>query len=335
MPAEDLTPPALPSTNYPFPSGSLLPAVQAVANAKIPPDATAQPLPPPLPEARRSIAPIWHTIVLVVAILAFSIWGGIRSSDGGSEPLSAFKGSLLGHYAMSGVFELLVVGWVAIGLRLRKVPFRSLFGELPRGLNNIVMETGIAAAFWLCSMFVLATFGITWNLVQTHIYKQQVAIHDQKQAQSEAQQKAGQTPAPIPPKPKSPQQQQTDMARQLMSLAPSNGIEIAAWGLLCVIVGFSEELIFRGYLQWQGSLLLRNAVLGAVLSSLVFGGAHAYQGLRGMCLIGIFGALFAIITIMRRNLFPGMIAHAWHDFLTGMMLALIREMHLLDKLPTS
>ena len=197
------------------------------------------------------------------------------------------------------------------------------------------METGIAAAFWLCSMFVLATFGITWNLVQTHIYKQQVAIHDQQQAQSEAQRKAGETPAPIPPKPKSPQQQQTDMARQLMGLAPSNGIEIAAWGLLCIIVGFSEELVFRGYLQWQSSLLLRSTILGAVLSSLVFGGAHAYQGLRGMCLIGIYGALFAIITIMRRNLFPGMVAHAWHDFLTGMALALIREMHLLDKLPKS
>ena len=38
------------------------------------------------------------------------------------------------------------------------------------------------------------------------------------------------------------------MVRQLMELGPANGIEVAGWALLCIIVGFSEELIFRGFL---------------------------------------------------------------------------------------
>ena len=340
MPADDQTPPAIytetadtgeiPYVDVHAPDSSPVDA----SNEYVSPE-TAPPLPPPPPSAvRTGIAPIWHTVILIAGILGFSVWGGIRAAAG-TEPIAALKGSRLGHYALSGVFELLLVGWVALGLRLRKVPFRSIFGALPRGLNNIVMELGIAAAFWLCSMFVLASFGLTWNLVQTQIYKHQLVIHDQQQAKSEAQQKAGQTPEPVSPKPKSPQQQQTEMAHQLMGFAPSNGIEIAGWGLLCLIVGFSEELVFRGYLQWQGSLLFRNVILGAILSSLVFGGAHAYEGLRGMCLIGIYGGLFATITLIRRNLFPGIVAHSWHDFLTGMLLALLRQTHMLDKLPAS
>ena len=123
------------------------------------------------------------------------------------------------------------------------------------------------------------------------------------------------------------------MARQLMELAPANGVEIAAWGLLCLVVGFSEELIFRGYLQSQSIALLRNLPVGVVLTALIFGAAHGYQGVRGIVLISIYGALFGCITLLRKNLFPGMLAHSWHDFATVMLLAFIRATHLLDHLP--
>jgi hypothetical protein len=38
---------------------------------------------------------------------------------------------------------------------------------------------------------------------------------------------------------------------------------------------------------------------------------------------------------MRRSLFPGILAHAWHDFFMGLMLAFIRATHMLDKLHIS
>jgi membrane protease YdiL (CAAX protease family) len=299
--------------------------------------------PPPPPETqphelqdlpRHGIAPIWHTLLLVAGILTFSLWGGLRS-DAGSEPISAMKGSRVLHYAVSGVFELALVGWVAIGLRLRKIRFRSLLGALPRGLNNITMEIGISAIFWLASMFVLASVGITWTIAQDHIYKTELAAHNQQHQQHEAQKSQGTTPPPESPKPESPQQQQIKMARKLMSFAPENGIEIAAWGALCLIVGFSEELVFRGYMQVQGIQLLRSVVAGVIFSALIFGAAHGYEGLRGMTTICIYGALFSGITLVRRNLLPGMVAHAWHDFATGLALALVRATHLLDKLPSA
>jgi membrane protease YdiL (CAAX protease family) len=267
-------------------------------------------------------------LVLVAVIIGFSVWGGIRTSGSGNEPMTSLNGSLLLHYAMSSVFELILVAWVALGLRLRRIPFLSLLGNLPRGLNDITKEVGIAALFWLCSMFILSSVALTWSVVQNQVYQHQL------NAQEQGTKASGPNSAKTP-KLESPAEQQIKMARKLMALAPSNALEIAAWGALCLIVGFSEELIFRGYLQSQGILLLRSAFVGVLFSALVFGAAHAYQGPRGMVLIGVYGALFSGIALIRRNLLPGMIAHTWHDFATGMLLAFIRETHLLEKLPHS
>jgi len=287
------------------------------ADALIPPSLPSSNLLPP-PSAQTRIAPIWHTAILVVGILAFSIWGAMRSAGAGSEPMTTLKGSRLLHYAMTGVLELVVVGWVALGMRLHRTPFRTLFGIMPRGFNAIVKEAGAAALFWICSMVVLGVVGLAWNVIQTQTYHHQLSK---------------QTPSAHAPAPESPQQQKIKLIRKLMELAPGTVPEILAWGLLCIAVGFSEELIFRGYLQQQGIALLRGVPLGVIFSALVFGAAHAYEGTTGMVQIAIFGALFSAITLIRRNLLPGMIAHTWHDFATGMFLALIRETHLLDRIP--
>jgi membrane protease YdiL (CAAX protease family) len=267
--------------------------------------------PTPTPKTRRGIAPLWHTVVLVVAIIAISIVGADRMTAAGSgDPHRII------HYALSALLELVLVGFVFLGLRLRRVPLRSLFGVFPCGLNNITKELGIALLFWLVSMFVLGTTALAWSAVQTAIYDRHVK---------------SQSPSAV--KEPSPQQQQIEMAKKLMTLAPANGLEIAAWGALCIVVGFSEELVFRGYLQLQSISLLRSTALGLAISALVFGAAHGYQGIRGMCLISIYGALFGGIALLRRNLLPGMLAHSWHDFATGLLLSLIRETRLLDRLP--
>jgi uncharacterized protein len=292
--------------------------------------------PDPQPAQPRGIAPVWHTLVLVVGILIFSIWGAKSTTSGTLNPLAPVHSAAhatsdgsdpvrLIRYSLTAALELIVVAWVAFGLRLRKTSLRSLFGTWPRGLNDITKEAGIAALFWICAMSILVSFAFSWNFVQTRIYNHQTASQSSHPSQSK----------PGSAKQKSPQEEQAEMARQLMELAPANGIEIAAWGLLCLIVGFSEELIFRGYLQTQCIGLLHRIPVSVLLTAIVFGAAHGYQGLRGICLITVYGALFSVLTLLRKNLFPGMLAHSWHDFATGMLLALIRATHLLDRLPLS
>lgn len=298
------------------------------------------PAPAILPEAiselpkPRGIAPIWHTLVLVLAILGYSVWGAIGAESGSTNPIAPPSGAAhaaaagtdhvrLIRYALTGALELAIVLWIAFGLRLRKVPFRTLFGAWPKGLNGYTMEILISAAFWVSSMIILLVCALSWLLVQTQIYQHETAKQSAPSSQS----------SPSNEKPKSPEQQQSELVNQLTQLAPANGIEIAAWGFLCLIVGFSEEIIFRGYMQSQAIALLRNTPIAVILTAIVFGAAHGYQGVRGIFLIAIFGSLFGIITLMRKNLLPGMIAHSWHDFATGVALALIRSSHLLEHLP--
>jgi hypothetical protein len=71
-------------------------------------------------------------------------------------------------------------------------------------------------------------------------------------------------------------------------------------------------------------------VVGGVLfSSVIFGAAHGYQGVRNMVLLTLFGSLFALLAVVRRNLRAGMFAHAWHDFFMGLMLSLLKWKHLI------
>jgi membrane protease YdiL (CAAX protease family) len=306
-------------------------------------------LPEPKPKPR-GIAPLWHTLLLVAAILGFSYWGADRKNpiDVVPVPHAADKTPAtktpveekaprtssvrLIRYGLSGALELALVGWVAIGVRLRGIPFRSLFGALPKDLNHVTMELGIAAVFWILAMVILGTFALTWNAVSGRVYQHQLKSQQATSTGSTDHTASAPQAASKAPAPKSPKQQQKEMIGKLMELAPATGVEIASWALLCLLVGFSEELIFRGYLQLQGIAFLRGVPMGVVFCALVFGFAHGYQGLRGICLITIYGGLFSGITLLRRSLFPGIVAHSWHDFFTGMLLAFIRSTHLLDKL---
>jgi len=301
----------------------------------LPPEAPLTADAPPPAKQPRGIAPIWHTVVLVIGILAFSIWGSMRADTGDLNPLAPVHGGnhaatgadrvRLIRYGLTGALELVIVAWVALGLRLRKTPFRSIFGRWPRDLNTFTMEAGVALLFWIASMAVLATLALSWNAVETKIYDHQVKSQSHNPSQ----------PSSPADKPKSPLEKQSEMAKQLMDLAPANGLELAAWGALCLVVGFSEELVFRGYLQSQGISIMHRIPIAILFSSLVFGAAHGYEGVRGICIITVYGALFSGLTLLRRNLFPGMLAHSWHDFATGLFLAFLRSSHILEHLPLS
>jgi uncharacterized protein len=97
-----------------------------------------------------------------------------------------------------------------------------------------------------------------------------------------------------------------------------------------MLVGFTEELVFRGYLQQQFTAWSRGAAAAGVLfSAIVFGSAHGYEGVRAMFLLMVFGALFSLLALFRRNLRAGMFAHGWHDAIAGLTVALLHSRHVL------
>ena len=248
-----------------------------------------------------AVAPIWHTLVLVAFILAVSLRGVYRHPGEGSP-------NRLITYGVTAVLEVAMVGWVAFGLRLRKIPLRSLFGLVPVDIRSIALDVGIAFAFWIGSLMVLATMAIAWMGVENAVTHRHAPMH------------AGQPSTP------DPKQQQA--VKAVLQLAPSNAKEIAGWVLLCVLVGIAEELIFRGYLQRQFSAWGRgHAAVGVVFSALIFGGAHGYEGMRSMFLLSVFGALFSLLALFRRSLRAGIFAHSWHDLIAGLTLAFLHSRH--------
>lgn len=202
------------------------------------------------------------------------------------------KQQLAGHqmqtYTFAIVSEWLLLAFVWWGVWMRRVPLKSLLGQRYKGWGGFRRDLGYAAIFWIIAYFVLA--GASLLLKVLHIGK------------------AG------PP-------------GKVIALAPATPIEFLMWFLVCLSAGICEELLFRGYLLRQFSSLGGKIWLGVVLSSLIFGASHGYEGIAVMIVIFIYGVLFCLLTLKSKTLRPGMIAHGWHDFFTGILVALLHHMH--------
>jgi hypothetical protein len=117
--------------------------------------------------------------------------------------------------------------------------------------------------------------------------------------------------------------------KAVLEIAPQSGVEFALWFVLCTTAGIVEEFVFRGYLLQQFASLGGRLWLGVAVSSVLFGASHGYEGLGAMIAITAFGAMFCILTIKRKSLRAGMIAHAWHDGVTGVALAIVKHLHMI------
>ncbi|MGB2590976.1 MAG: type II CAAX endopeptidase family protein [Candidatus Acidiferrum sp.] len=110
------------------------------------------------------------------------------------------------------------------------------------------------------------------------------------------------------------------MAEAARALAPHGLFESILWVAVALTAGICEETIFRGYLQRQFVAWTRSATAGVILSAVLFGAAHIYQGRRATVVIAVYGLMFGVLAEVRKNLRPGMMVHAWHDAITGLVI---------------
>ena len=104
-----------------------------------------------------------------------------------------------------------------------------------------------------------------------------------------------------------------DNAKSIASLLPEGPVELLLWLALSVSAGVCEEVVYRGYLQRQFSLLGNSAAVGLLVQAILFGISHGYQGLKLVVTITVYGILYGLLAQWRRSLRPCMIAHAWSD----------------------
>jgi membrane protease YdiL (CAAX protease family) len=106
-----------------------------------------------------------------------------------------------------------------------------------------------------------------------------------------------------------------------LSLIPSDGRELFHFSLLALAAGIGEEIIFRGFLihylmTWTGSTAMGIAMAG-LISSILFGFLHGYQGFASMIKVFFIALLFAGIFIFSQSLIIVMLAHLIIDLLSG------------------
>ncbi len=119
------------------------------------------------------------------------------------------------------------------------------------------------------------------------------------------------------------------LTKDLAFVLPQTPLKMILWVAVSTSAGICEETVFRGYLQPQLGALAHNAFAGVLLSALIFGAAHAYQGFRRTILIFMYGLMFGVLAEMRKSVRPGMIAHAWQDSLSGIAAAIALKRGLL------
>lgn len=249
-----------------------------------PPDAMPGPIAPP---EKKLIAPVWHTILIVVIMLVNSyftakVLGAHRGPATGSSTARTWD------YVFTIGFELFLFLLVWLGLWMKKFKMRDLIGGRWSSPEDFLMDVGIAIGFWFVSAAVLVALAYALGQVN------QAAVNDMKQ--------------------------------RLGSLVPRSGMELSIFVSLSIVAGFVEEILFRGYLQRQIGAMASNAWVGVIVSALIFGGGHGYEGTRNMIRIAVFGALFGILALWRKSLRPGMMAHAFQDGFSGVALYFFSRM---------
>ena len=182
-------------------------------------------------------------------------------------------------------WEWLLTGFVYLGVR-RRFTLGDLIGGRWATVEDFLRDLVIAAGFWLFAIAVLGIGAKLLNLDQADKFD--------------------------------------SMRRQLGFLIPTTSLELLVWCLVSTTAGVCEEIIFRGYLQRQFAAVTHSTLVGVLLSAIVFGAAHGYEGGARMILIGVYGLMFGLLAWWRKSLRPGMIAHAWHDAISGAVLRLLK-----------
>jgi|SRR5579864_997110 len=236
--------------------------------------------PAPAPSERKLIAPLWHTVLMIVLILGLSYGGSAKI------PANSILNSRYFVYGSTAVMEFIWFLLVWFGISRKGIKMRELIGGRWKSPEDFLIDLGIGVGFWLGSALVLAPLKIALGLVDMH--NPAASLQQMKQA--------------------------------VAPLIPRNGLEVGLFLFLTILAGFFEEIVFRGYLLKQIGALSGNIFVGVFASAVLFGAAHGYQGARLMALIAALGALLGLLAVWRKSLRPGMFAHALTDAVSGLFL---------------
>ena len=96
--------------------------------------------------------------------------------------------------------------------------------------------------------------------------------------------------------------------------------------LTALFVGLHEELLFRGFILARLQSLFRSNIWAIIVSAVIFGLLHAYQGPIGVVQTTAVGLVLATIVTRTRSLWPAILAHAFVDIVAFVVIPLLQDM---------
>ena len=110
----------------------------------------------------------------------------------------------------------------------------------------------------------------------------------------------------------------TELMRKLAErLLPSKLVEFGPYCALAVTAGVCEEFLYRGFAIAALTRVGVPAWSVVLISSVLFGLAHAYQGKGGIIGTGLLGLVFGGTRVALDSLFPVVLWHAAVDVVAG------------------
>ncbi|MDR6123420.1 membrane protease YdiL (CAAX protease family) [Bacillus sp. SLBN-46] len=99
-------------------------------------------------------------------------------------------------------------------------------------------------------------------------------------------------------------------------MMPVTKQEKKLWTLVSLTAGITEEIIYRGFMIFALSYLLPGLSIWVILifSSILFGLAHTYQGVKGVVRTTLIGLWFSIVYIGIGSIIPLILFHALVDY---------------------
>ena len=118
---------------------------------------------PPVPE-QKLLAPIWHTILFILIVLANSYFTAVSlpKMAAGATPKQRIFGYV---FTIGWEIVLLLIVW--FGIRSRGVKMKELIGGRWESVEDFLIDIGIALGYWLVAITVLGALGYLLGLVQS------------------------------------------------------------------------------------------------------------------------------------------------------------------------
>jgi membrane protease YdiL (CAAX protease family) len=108
----------------------------------------------------RPVAPLWH---LLCVLLLLAAWVALSFHHAHVAP--GLSPRIYGYLLVIGI-EWFIFAFIWFGLRVQRVPFSSLFGEISTKIRKILLDIGIALLFLVAANIVLSLLGALLRVSQ-------------------------------------------------------------------------------------------------------------------------------------------------------------------------